>query len=149
MREFGIYRRLKDIREDMDLIQVDVANYLNVDQSNYSRWETGTEIMPLKYACEFANFTKKSLDYITGLSDDSSNVDYIININKEEIGVRLKSIKVKLGYTQEALARVLGCNQSCISTYESGKILIPSIYAFEICRLYNISFDWLITGIEK
>lgn len=149
MKNFGIYRRLKDIREDMDLIQIDVANYLNINQSNYSRWETGTEIMPLKYAAEFANFTKKSLDYITGLSNDSSDVDYVININEEEIGDRLKIIRVKLGHTQEALASVLGCNQSCISTYESGKILIPSIYAFEICRLYNISFDWLITGIKK
>ena len=149
MRNFGIYKRLRDIREDKDLFQYDIASYLGVDKTTYSKWETESEVMPLVRAVAFANFMKKSLDYITGLSNDSSDVNYLINIDKKEIGKRLKYIRTKLEYTQEALALVLGCTQSCISEYEYGYKLIPSSYAFEICRLHNISLDWLISGIEK
>ena len=86
MRDFGVYRRLRDIREDKDLYQVDIAEYLNVDKSTYSKWENEVEVMPLKRVVQFVNIMKKSLDYITGLSDDSSNIDYEIVIDKKAIG---------------------------------------------------------------
>lgn len=149
MRDFGIYKRLRDIREDKDMTQSDIAEVLKVDKSTYSKWETETEVMPLRRVVAFANFTKKSLDYITGLSDDSSDIEYIINVDKKAIGKRLKDTRIKLKYTQEDLANLLGSCQSCISDYETGNKLIPSIYAFEICRLYNKSFDWLVCGIDK
>ena len=43
-----ITERIRDIREEKDLRQIDVAKILNVSQANYSRWENGTEFMPLK-----------------------------------------------------------------------------------------------------
>ena len=149
MRDFGIYRRLRDIREDKDLYQVDIAEYLNVDKSTYSKWENEVEVMPLKRVVQFVNIMKKSLDYITGLSDDSSDIDYEIVIDKNVIGERIRSVRLKYKHTQEDLADLLGSCQSCISDYEAGNKLILSSYAYQICRLYDISFDWLICGYKK
>lgn len=149
MRDYGVFRRLKDIREDKDFTQANIAEYLGVDKSTYSKWETEKEVMPLKRVVAFSNITKKSLDYIIGFSSDSSDKKTELIIDKKEIGQRLKDTRLKLGYTQEALASILGSNQSCISGYETGVKLILSSYAFEICRLYNISFDWLIGGVGK
>ena len=149
MRDFGIYRRLRDIREDKDLYQVDIAEYLNVDKSTYSKWDNEVEVMPLKRVGQFVNIMKKSLDYITGLSDDSSDIDYEIVIDKKAIGERIRSVRLKYKHTQEDLADLLGSCQSCISDYEAGNKLILSSYAYQICRLYDISFDWLICGYKK
>ena len=149
MRDFGVYRRLRDIREDKDLYQVDIAEYLNVYKSTYSKWENEVEVMPLKRVVQFVNIMKKSLDYITGLSDDSSDIDYEFVIDKKAIGERIRSVRLKYKHTQEDLADLLGSCQSCISDYEAGNKLILSSYAYQICRLYDISFDWLICGYKK
>jgi len=146
MRDFGIYKRLRDIREDLDLTQADVASYLDVSKSTYSKWENEVEVMPLRRVVMFSNMTKKSLDYITGLSDISEDIDFINSIDIEQIGNRLKESRIKSGYTQSDLANILGTSQSCISEYESGKKLILSSYVVEICKLYDISFNWLING---
>ena len=45
------FKRLKDIREDNDINQKEMANILNVNRSTYSLWELGINIIPLKYLC--------------------------------------------------------------------------------------------------
>ena len=63
-----MFQRLKDTREDLDLMQQEMADLLNVSQSCYSRWETGKELIPLRKLVDFCNITNHSLDYVTGLS---------------------------------------------------------------------------------
>lgn len=48
-----IYLRLKDIREDNDLKQTDLANWYGMSRQNYSRWETGQNTIPLKHLFAF------------------------------------------------------------------------------------------------
>jgi transcriptional regulator with XRE-family HTH domain len=61
-----IYPRFKDLREDKDLRQEDIAKILDTTQTQYSRWERGAQEMPLHHAITLADFYKVSLDYITG-----------------------------------------------------------------------------------
>lgn len=65
-----IYERLKDLREDSDLNQKQVAEYLNIKQQQYSEYERGKREMPMRYYIEIARFYKVSLDYIVGLTHD-------------------------------------------------------------------------------
>lgn len=65
-----IYPRFRDLREDMDLKQEDVAKVLQTTQTQYSRWERGAQEMPLHHAITLAQFYKVSMDYITGLSNN-------------------------------------------------------------------------------
>ena len=50
------FTRLKDIREDNDINQTQMAEILDVNRSTYSLWELGINIIPLKSLCSFADY---------------------------------------------------------------------------------------------
>lgn len=58
------FRRLRDLREDNDLKQIDVANYLGIAQTVYSRYERGYQTIPIEHLIKLADFYKVSTDYI-------------------------------------------------------------------------------------
>ena len=61
--------RIRDLREDHDLTQAQVASYLLCDQSLYSKYERGQRELPLALAVKLAQYYKVSLDYLVGLSE--------------------------------------------------------------------------------
>lgn len=62
--------RLKEIREDRDLYQKDIAKMLNVDQSNYSKYELEKINIPVPILKKLATFYGTSIDYLLYLTDD-------------------------------------------------------------------------------
>lgn len=58
--------RLKDLREDKDLTQKDIANLLNISQQAYSHYELEDRAIPLALLIKLADFFNVSLDYIVG-----------------------------------------------------------------------------------
>ena len=64
------YERLRELREDRDLKQVDVANVLHTTQQVYSRYENGINQIPIHHLVSLCNFYKVSADYILGLTDN-------------------------------------------------------------------------------
>ena len=61
--------RIRDLREDKDLKQSDIAEYLICDQSLYSKYEREERPLPLEYADQLANFYGVSVDYLLGRTD--------------------------------------------------------------------------------
>ncbi len=70
MGDVMYYRRLKDLREDKDLVQKEVASLLNIDQRVYSNYETGKREIPTRFLVVLAKFYGTSTDYILGLTDN-------------------------------------------------------------------------------
>ena len=62
--------RIKDLREDNDLTQKQVAEYLHIRQNTYSQYETGHRQIPIESLIALAKFYKTSTDYILGLTDN-------------------------------------------------------------------------------
>ena len=62
--------RIRDLREDRDLKQKQVADYLLCDQSLYSKYERGERPLPLDYADKLADFYGVSIDYLLGETDN-------------------------------------------------------------------------------
>ena len=60
------FPRLKDLRNDMDLRQVEVAELLHIRQTVYSRYERGDRTIPVEHLLILADFYKTSTDYILG-----------------------------------------------------------------------------------
>ena len=60
------FRRLRDLREDNDMKQVDVAEYLGTQQTVYSRYERGFQTIPVEHLIKLADLYKVSVDYILG-----------------------------------------------------------------------------------
>ena len=65
-----VYRRIRDLREDKDLRQIDVAEVLNCTQVSYSRYEIGTREIPIEMLIILADFYNTSVDYILGRTDE-------------------------------------------------------------------------------
>ena len=66
---FMFHLRLRDLREDNDLTQKEVAAYLGIDQRTYSNYETEKRSMPMEQYRSLAIFYKTSMDYLVGLTD--------------------------------------------------------------------------------
>lgn len=66
------FRRLRDLREDADLTQKDVAGHLGIQQTVYSRYERGFQTIPLEHLMKLADYYGVSLDYITERSNKRS-----------------------------------------------------------------------------
>ena len=64
-----IYRRVRDLREDHDKTQKEIAFILNMQLTVYQRYERGERELPLWAAIKLANYYGTSLDYIVGLTD--------------------------------------------------------------------------------
>ncbi|MBD5541728.1 MAG: helix-turn-helix transcriptional regulator [Lachnospiraceae bacterium] len=64
-----MYERIRNLREDMDLRQADVAEYLNCSQVAYSYYEIGARDIPTDVLIKLAKFFHCSTDYLLGLSD--------------------------------------------------------------------------------
>lgn len=62
--------RLKDIREDRDLTQREVADYLHIRQNTYSQYENGQRALPIDTLIKLARYFDMSTDYILGLTDE-------------------------------------------------------------------------------
>ena len=63
------YQRLRDMREDHDKSQTEIADLLGVKQQQYSRWESGLYMMPIENYKILAKYYNVSLDYLAGLID--------------------------------------------------------------------------------
>lgn len=138
-------KRLFDLREYKDLSQIKLADYLGITQQTYSLWEKGTKIIPLKHLNNLSNFYEISMDYIVGLTDEKNNSGIIklTELNKNEISSRIKKIREDNNLTLRDLAKELNTTSSTISAYETGKTLILTAFAYQICIKYNVSLDWL------
>jgi transcriptional regulator with XRE-family HTH domain len=62
--------RLRDLREDRDLNQQALADLLNISQTTYSRYESGTLDIPSVSLIKLAKFYGTSIDYLLGLTDN-------------------------------------------------------------------------------
>ena len=64
-----IYQRIRDLREDNDKTQADIAKVLNTYTTQYRRWETGETEIPTHKLIELCKYYKVSADYILGLTN--------------------------------------------------------------------------------
>lgn len=64
------FQRLKDLREDRDLVQKEIASILGIDQRVYSNYETGKREIPTRFVIALAEFYGTSTDYILGRTNN-------------------------------------------------------------------------------
>lgn len=143
------FQRLVEIRDDFNLNQRDVAMILGVTQQTYSLWERGNKIIPLRQLNALCNYYGVSMDYILGLDNINCFAGILKELDKAIIGRRLKSFRLERGITQDEIAHMLNTTHSTISAYENGKTTILTAFAYEICKRYNISMDYLCGRVNK
>lgn len=63
--------KIRDLREDKDYKQNEIAKLLNCTQQTYSRYETGEIIIDINSLIKLADFYQTSIDYLVGLTDET------------------------------------------------------------------------------
>ena len=64
-----MYHRIRDLREDRDMSQTQVAKMLGMSQTGYSKYETGENDIPTAILIKLARFYNTSIDYLLGETD--------------------------------------------------------------------------------
>ena len=80
MADYSYYtRRIRDIREDNDLTQQQIAEILGTSQTMYARYERGANELPIRHLIRLAEYYRLSTDYLLGV-EQKQNVEQIKNI---------------------------------------------------------------------
>ncbi len=137
------YSPLREIRNNKNMIQEDVAKFLGVSQETYSKYERKKFEIPIKQLNKLSNEWKFSMDYLLDLTKINKYNNVFKEINRKVTGQRLKEFRKHFDMTQVQLAKFLNTTQSTISAYESGKTLILTSFAVQISKKYNVSIDFL------
>ena len=64
-----LIRRLRDLREDKDLTQKQVAEFLRIPERTYGNYEMGVRNIPIEFLIELSNFYEVSVDYLLDLTN--------------------------------------------------------------------------------
>lgn len=65
-----MYKRIRDLREDHDLTQLQIAKILGMSQTGYSKYETGENDIPTSVLIKLAAYYETSIDYLLGEMDE-------------------------------------------------------------------------------
>lgn len=143
MKQEQILKRLRDLRENNNLKQKDLAKILGVSRPNYTRWETKEKIIPLTKLNELCNYYNINMDYVIGLTNKIVKNNKCVGLDKKIIGNNIRNLRKDNNITQEDLANILGTTHSVISSYENGNTLILTAFLIEICTYFKVSADKL------
>lgn len=139
--------KIKDLRDELEITQNEIANKLGCTRSAYSLWEINKNTIPLYYLNKLANLLNVNIDYLVNLSNDK-HIEFNKNeIDKIELGKRIKQARKSINYTQEKLATKLNTTHSVISAYESGKTAVPTLFMIEIAKITKKSLNWFLNKI--
>ena len=65
-----MYQRIRDLREDRDMTQKQIAQMLGMSQTGYSKYETGENDIPTQVLIKLADFYQTTTDYLLGRTDE-------------------------------------------------------------------------------
>lgn len=142
------FERLFFLREENDLTQTQIGEIVGTKKVSICNWEKNKAIIPLPKLNIYANYFNVSMDYILKLSDEKISSVNKSELNKALIGKNIKTIRIQNNLSQKDLANILNTTQSTIWAYETGKTLILTAFAYQICVKYNVSMDWLCGRVD-
>lgn len=141
--------QLKNIREDQNLKQKDIANILGIQRSTYTSYEIERDPIPIKHLNKLCNYFDVSIDYALGLTNVRSYKNSSKNIDVEKEKYRLKRLRKENNLTQIEISKILNTSRSTWTGYEYGKYQISTLLLYELAKRYNYSMDYLLGKIDK
>ena len=132
--------RLRDLREDKDLYQKDIADILGLDKSTYGYYETEVHDISTDILCKIADYYKVSTDYILYNTDERTPHNFTTKTSKN----RLKKIRRNIGLKQIDVAREIHMSQNGLSQYETYVNDVPTEILIKLSELYKTSIDYIL-----
>lgn len=141
--------KLKELREDKNINQLNLAKILKIDNSLFAKYEKEYYLIPIKHLNTLCNYFNVSMDYIFGFTDKLNYKNSINEIDIIKSATRLKEFRKEHKITQEKLAKILNMARSALANYERGRNMIATPFLYQICQKYNRSADYLLGKIDE
>lgn len=143
------YQRLKEVREDFDMAQWQIAEMLDITRQQYQLYESGKREIPMHLMIILADFYDVPIDYLAGRSDD----DYSEHISKAQqqsprTYQKVRDIREDFDMTQKQIAAILDITTQQYQLYESGKREMPMHLFIKLADYYEVTIDYLV-GRDK
>ena len=139
------FEKMKEIREEKEMKQREIAEILGVDRSTYAGWETGKDTIPLRRLIEYANHYNFSLDYLFGITNKNDESYLPLEIDIDLISKNLRILRKRNAMTQEEVAKKINTSQANYAHYENSKNLIPTTFLYSLTLVYKpFSIDKLL-----
>lgn len=146
--------RLKELRKEKGLSQIEIANYFGTSQPAYQAWESGRRTPAQKSLEKLAKFFNVSVSYLLG-ETNIRNFSGLITPKEQShapsgqtIAERLKSARKEAGLLQEEVAEGLGISQQAYQVWESGKRNPKKETLQKLADYFNVSYAYL-AGVEN
>ena len=138
------FERIKMLREEKEIKQIDLSKIFNIDNTTYSGWETGKDTIALRKLNKLANYYNVSIDYIVGLTNKKTYklIEKEIDLNK--VAQNLRQIRKEKNILQKNIFKLLNTTSSTYSAYETGKVLMQTTFIYIIAKEYGYSIDWIL-----
>lgn len=142
-------KRIADLRIDNDLKQKDVALFLHVNRSTYSKWENGDNNIPLEKLDRLTVKYNVSFDYIFGYSK-IKRIDHCVysSMDVEVLCHNIRLMRKRAGFTQEVISGKLGISKATYSRYERGTLAIPIDKFSALFNIFDMSLDVLAGKVK-
>ncbi len=141
--------RYKELREDHDLKQSDVAKILGVTTNAYRHYENFNSDMTLTKCNALANYYHVSVDYLLGLTDNKYYQSHSKEVNYDLIKKRITELRKQSNLTQATIASKLGFVTSTYGFYETGRNIPTTLKLLIIANYHQCSMDYLMGRIDN
>ena len=144
-----MYKRIKDVREDNDYTQNDIANKLNVNRSTYANWENGDKLIPLEKLDEISVLFNVPFSYLLDMEISYSKKITIKKMNYKKMLDKINIIKKTKKQTYQDIGNAIGVSKATAFKYYNNQMKIPvdKLILLSIYIKYNI--DELLEKIQK
>ena len=140
---------LRNMREERNLRQCDIANILGINRSTYTSYEIERDTIPINHLNKLCNYFNVSIDYVMGLNNQKQYKNSLPNIDIIKEKERLKLLRKENHLTQMEIAKILNTSRSTWTGYEYGKYQIPTLLLYELCKKYKYSMDYTLGKIDE
>lgn len=150
--------RLRLLRKEMKLTQDELAETFHINKSSISRYENNCQLPEYDLLQKIADFFNVSLDYILGKTDIANiniHLDNIKSILNHEpsctktFGDTLELLRLKNGWTQTELAKILSVAKGTVSNWENNNRFPDKNMLINLADIFNVSIDLLLGRTES
>ena len=127
--------RIRELREDQDWTQQELADFLHINRRTYSAYETGTNAVPLDILIKLAQLYGVSADYLLGAAPRSGG---------EALCRKMRILRERRGLGQDTLANLLRVTPAAYARYENGSMDVPAAFVPLLSAFYGVSADDLL-----
>lgn len=141
--------KIKELREKENVSQRKLAEYMGIQRSSYNQFEQQYDIIPIKRLNQVANYFNVSIDYLFDLTIHPQYNNSHQDIDMEKSSQRLKEFRKKNKLTQNKLSLKLNASPSVLAHHENKRTPLATPYLYTICKIYNVSADYLLGKIDE